>query len=122
MNEDKTVDLEAMLNKLSIRVYTYILTPYYQSTRLSSYPKNFLGDFKGFLQTNGYNGYNSVSSAIRVYSLAHIRRYFHNIIVDLDEKALKNSRAAIGFNYCEQIYKLEKELRVMKITMMLDLK
>ncbi|MEL5865243.1 IS66 family transposase, partial [Clostridium cochlearium] len=54
---------------------------------------------------------NSVSGATRVYCLAHIRRYFHNIIVDLDEEALKNSRAIIGFNYCEQIYKLEKELR-----------
>lgn len=83
----------------------------YQSTRSSSCPKNFLGDFKGFLQTDGYNGYNSVSNATRIYCLAHIRRYFHNIIVDLDEEALKNSRAIIGFNYCEQIYKLEKELR-----------
>ncbi|MBV1822101.1 IS66 family transposase, partial [Bacteroidales bacterium MSK.15.36] len=83
----------------------------YQRTRSSSCPKNFLGDFKGFLQTDGYNGYNSVSGATRVYCLAHIRRYFHNIIVDLDEEALKNSRAIIGFNYCEQIYKLEKELR-----------
>lgn len=83
----------------------------YQSTRSSSCPKNFLGDFKGFLQTDGYNGYNSVSNATRVYCLAHIRRYFHNIIADLDKEALKNSRAIIGFNYCEQIYKLEKELR-----------
>lgn len=83
----------------------------YQSTRSSSCPKNFLGDFKGFLQTDGYNGYNSVSNATRVYCLAHIRRYFHNIIVDLNEEALKNSRAVLGFNYCEQIYKLEKELR-----------
>ncbi|WP_119866352.1 IS66 family transposase [Clostridium isatidis] len=83
----------------------------YQSTRSSSCPKNFLGDFKGFLQTDGYSGYNSVTKATRVYCLAHIRRYFHNIIVDLDEEALKNSRAIIGFNYCEQIYKLEKELR-----------
>jgi transposase len=83
----------------------------YQSTRSSSCPKNFLGDFKGFLQTDGYNGYNSVSNATRVYCLAHIRRYFHNIIVDLDEEALKGSRGVIGFNYCEQIYKLEKELR-----------
>lgn len=83
----------------------------YQSTRSSSCPKNFLGDFKGFLQTDGYNGYNTVSNATRVYCLAHIRRYFHNIIVDLDEESLKNSRAIIGFNYCEQIYKLEKELR-----------
>lgn len=83
----------------------------YQSTRSSSCPKNFLGDFKGFLQTDGYSGYNSVSEATRLYCLAHIRRYFHNIIVDLDEEALKSSRGVIGFNYCEQIYKLEKELR-----------
>ena len=83
----------------------------YQSTRSSSCPKSFLGDFKGFLQTDGYSGYNSVSNATRIYCLAHIRRYFHNIIVDLDEEALKNSRAILGFNYCEQIYKLEKELR-----------
>lgn len=83
----------------------------YQNTRSSSCPKNFLGNFRGFLQTDGYNGYNSVSGATRVYCLAHIRRYFHNIIVDLDKEALKNSRGVIGFNYCEQIYKLEKELR-----------
>lgn len=83
----------------------------YQSTRSSSCPKNFLGDFKGFIQTDGYNGYNSVINATRIYCLAHIRRYFHNIIVDLDEEALKSSRGVIGFNYCEQIYKLEKELR-----------
>ena len=25
--------------------------------------------------------------------------------------ALKNSRAVIGFNFCEQLYKIEKELR-----------
>ncbi|MBD7916145.1 transposase [Clostridium sp. Sa3CUN1] len=79
--------------------------------RSSSCPKNFLGDFKGFLQTDGYTGYNSVDNATRLYCLAHIRRYFHNIIVDLDQEALKNSRAIIGFNYCEQIYRLEKELR-----------
>ncbi len=83
----------------------------YQSTRSSSFPKNFLGDFKGFLQRDGYNGYNSVSNATGLYCLVHIRRYFHNIIVDLDEEALKNSRGVIRFNYCEQIYKLEKDLR-----------
>lgn len=83
----------------------------YQSTRSSACPKSFLGDFKGFLQTDGYTGYNSVSEATRLYCLAHIRRYFYNIIENLDEEALKTSRGAIGFNYCEQIYKFEKELR-----------
>lgn len=46
--------------------------------------------------------------ATSVYCLAHIRRYFYNIIRNLDEQALKTSRGAIGFNYCEQIYKLKK--------------
>lgn len=83
----------------------------YQSTRASSCPKNFLGDFTGFLQTDGYSGYNSVSEATRIYCLAHIRRKFFEIISNLDKETLKKSRAIIGFNYCEKIYNLEKELR-----------
>lgn len=83
----------------------------YQNTRSSSCPKNFLGDFKGYLQTDGYSGYNSVSNATRVYCLAHIRRHFYNVIENMNEEALKNTRAILGFNYCEQIYKLEKEIR-----------
>ena len=83
----------------------------YQSTRSSSCPRKFLGNYSGYLQTDGYSGYNSVGGATRIYCLAHIRRKFHEIISNLDKEALKESRAVIGFNYCEQIYKLEKELR-----------
>ena len=83
----------------------------YQSTRSSSCPRNFLRDYNGYLQTDGYSGYNSVSGATRIYCLAHIRRKFHEIVLNLSKEALKESRAIIGFNYCEQIYKLEKELR-----------
>lgn len=83
----------------------------YQNTRSSSCPKNFLGNFTGYLQTDGYSGYNSVSEATRIYCLAHIRRKFYDVISNLDQEALKKSRAIIGFNYCEKIYKLEKELR-----------
>lgn len=83
----------------------------YQSTRSSSCPKNFLDNFTGYLQTDGYSGYNSVSGATRIYCLAHIRRKFYEVISNLDQETLKKSRAIIGFNYCEKIYKLEKELR-----------
>ena len=83
----------------------------YQKTRASSWTKKFLGDYKGYLQTDGYAGYNSVSEATRIYCLAHIRRKFHEIVSTLDKKTLEDSRAIIGFNYCEQIYNLEKELR-----------
>ncbi|MBU5487918.1 IS66 family transposase, partial [Clostridium sp. MSJ-8] len=83
----------------------------YQKTRSSSCPKEFLKGFSGFLQTDGYQGYNKVENVKRVYCLAHIRRKFHEIVENLSDEALKNSRAIIGFNYCEQIYKLEKDIR-----------
>jgi transposase len=83
----------------------------YQKTRSSSCPKEFLKGFSGFLQTDGYQGYNKVENVKRVYCLAHIRRKFHEIVNNLSDEALKNSRAIIGFNYCEQIYKLEKDIR-----------
>ena len=83
----------------------------YQKTRASSCPKEFLKGFSGFLQTDGYQGYNKVENVKRVYCLAHIRRKFHEIVENLSDEALKNSRAIIGFNYCEQIYKLEKDIR-----------
>lgn len=92
-------------NKKPVIIYDY------QSTRSSSCPRKFLGNFTGYLQTDGYSGYNSVSEATRIYCLAHIRRKFHEIVINLDKETLKKSRAVIGFNYCEQIYKFEKELR-----------
>lgn len=83
----------------------------YQRTRSSSCPKNFLKGFSGFLQTDGYTGYNKVENVKRFYCLAHIRRKFYEIIANLNDEALKKSRAVIGFNYCEKLYAIEKSLR-----------
>ncbi|GAB2323300.1 IS66 family transposase [Alkalibacterium sp. m-11] len=82
----------------------------YQKTRSGSCPRNFLSGFSGYLQTDAYAGYNKVENVKKLYCLAHIRRKFHEIIVNLDPEALKTSRALIGFNYCAQLYKIEKEL------------
>ncbi|WP_099192362.1 IS66 family transposase [Tepidibacter mesophilus] len=83
----------------------------YQNTRSSSCPKKFLKNFSGCLQTDGYDGYNKVENIKRLYCLAHIRRKYYEIIVNLNEEALKKSRGVIGFNLCEKIYKLEKSIR-----------
>jgi len=83
----------------------------YQKTRSSSCPKGFLKGFSGIIQTDGYAGYNSVENVKRLYCLAHIRRKYFDIVTKLDKEALKNSRAVIGFNFCEQLYKIEKDLR-----------
>lgn len=85
----------------------------YQKTRSSYCPKKFLEGFSGYLQTDGYNGYNKVDNATRIYCLAHIRRKFFEVIQPIlnDKEVLGRSRSLIGFNYCEQIYELEKDIK-----------
>ncbi|SKB00685.1 Transposase, partial [Caloramator quimbayensis] len=83
----------------------------YQRTRSSTCPKEFLKGFTGVLQTDGYQGYNSVENVKHIYCLAHIRRKYFEIVSKLEGEALLNSRAVIGFNFCEQLYKIEKELK-----------
>lgn len=63
------------------------------------------------LQSDGYQGYNSVENVKHIYCLAHIRRKYFEIVSKLEGEALKSSRAVIGFNFCEQLYNIEKELR-----------
>jgi transposase len=53
----------------------------YQKTRSSQYPKAFLEGFSGFLQTDGYQSYDSAlkenTEITHVGCLAHVRRKFH---------------------------------------------
>ncbi|NYC73621.1 hypothetical protein DE167_004087 [Clostridium beijerinckii] len=82
-----------------------------QKTRSGSCAEEFLEGFSGYLQTDGYDGYNKVKNIKRLYCMAHIRRKFFEIISSLSPEALKQSHALEGFNYCEQLYEIEKELR-----------
>jgi hypothetical protein len=83
----------------------------YQKTRSGSCAEEFLEGFSGYLQTDGYDGYNKVKNIKRLYCMAHIRRKFFEIISSLNPEALKQSHALEGFNYCEQLYEIEKDLR-----------
>lgn len=82
----------------------------YQKTRSSSCTKKFLEGFSGYLQTDGYNGYNKVDNATRIYCLAHIRRKFFEVIQPIlnDKEALGRSRASIGFNIVNKFMNLKK--------------
>ena len=89
----------------------------YQKTRSSSCPEKFLKGFEGYLQTDGYVGYNKLvkenKNITHINCMAHIRRKFYEAIAPLlkDKEALKDSKDIIGFNYCEQIYKLEQQIK-----------
>ena len=107
----------------------------YQPGRKGEYAKNFLDGFSGLLECDGYTGYNCVENVTLVCCLAHCRRYFFEAIplsrrrkeklLDINSpeeipegsadpekaKAAKKTPAEIGLNYCNQLFRVERELK-----------
>lgn len=83
---------------------------HYSPTRNSTVPVDLLKGFKGFLQTDGYEGY---SKAVTEYALthvgclAHIRRKFFDAL----KSDKKSKTAAYALKTITRIYAIEKKLR-----------
>ncbi|CAN1563534.1 Transposase TnpC, homeodomain containing protein [Spirosomataceae bacterium] len=78
----------------------------YEKGRAGAFPAQQLQDFKGFLQTDGYAGYNQLAERQSITQLccwAHARREF--------EKALPNdkARAEMALMWIQQLYKIERD-------------
>jgi transposase len=83
----------------------------YQETRKSQYAKEFLEGFKGYLQTDGYIGYESAlknnNDIVHVGCLAHARRKF----VEAAKISKKTGSAQIAVRMIRDIYREESALR-----------
>ena len=83
----------------------------YQRTRKSQYIRDFVEGFSGYLQSDGYKGYDSAlkenEEVIQVGCLAHARRKIYD-----GYKAAKNIKGSnVVINKIQKIYVLEKQLR-----------
>ncbi len=79
----------------------------YQPGRGSCYPVNFLNGFHGYLQTDGYGGYDVLKDVIHVGCMAHLRRKFHEAVTALPN-GKKTGTAVEGEAYCERLFQLEQ--------------
>lgn len=83
----------------------------YHPSRSGDIPLQFLEGFTGYIQTDGYSGYNR---AVKVYELihvgcfAHARREFHKAY---ESSRNKNNRSYKILMMIRSIYKIESELR-----------
>jgi len=87
----------------------------YHPSRSASIPLQYLSDYKGFLQTDGYEGYSEVGSLpgiIHVGCFAHVRRKF-----DEAAKAGKNAGSAHeAMGRIGKIYRIERDLREQRLS------
>lgn len=83
-------------------------------TRSGSVAKELLGDYEGYLQVDGYPGYDWVNKhpkIRRVGCLAHIRRKFTDFLKSLPKKAQAIHTANRIVGLIRELYKIEEEAR-----------
>lgn len=93
-----------------------ILIYQYHPSRAADIVKTFLGDFQGYVQTDGYVGYDfldSVDGIDHIGCWAHARRKFTDVLKALGKNS-KNSSANNALKYIKKMYKLEKKARQSK--------
>lgn len=84
----------------------------YQTTRASKHPCQFLSGFKGYLQVDGYAGYNGLPDVTLVGCWAHARRKFDEALKVLpDDKRSTSVTAKEGLNFCNQLFAIERDLK-----------
>jgi len=88
----------------------------YDPGRGAGVPKRLLAGFTGYLQTDGYDGYNAVVAAnalTHVGCMAHARRKFSDAVKALGKKK-KKGKAHRGLMLIQKLYRVEKQARRLK--------
>lgn len=82
----------------------------YQPSRNGDHAVTFLKDFKGYVHSDGYSGYNKLTGIIRCGCWAHLRRKFIEAI-PAKKKTDALTNAEIGRDYCDQLFMIERKLK-----------
>jgi transposase len=88
----------------------------YDPGRSAEVPKRLLENFKGYLQADGYDGYNAVVAAnglTRLGCMAHARRKFTDAI-KAQGKNQKRGNAHRGLSLIRKLYRIERQARKLK--------
>ena len=77
----------------------------YNKSRSGDVPKAFLGDYDGYVHTDGYTGYNKLTKVTHCGCWAHLRRKFHEaMLTNSDDSIAKTAR-----DFCDKLFYLESQ-------------
>ena len=83
----------------------------YQPGRGAKHPKEFLAGYRGYLHTDGYQGYHSLPEDITIVGCwAHARRKFDEAVKSLPKGKAKGGSASQGLTYCNLLFGIEQEI------------
>ena len=84
----------------------------YQPTRAGKHPQTFLIGFQGYLQVDGYVGYEGLSDVTLVGCWSHARRKFVDAINVLPAPNRKQggTTAHKGLEFCDKLFQIERDL------------
>jgi len=83
----------------------------YKTSRAGKHPKRFLSGFRGYLQVDGYSGYDALPGVTLVGCWAHARRKFDEALKALpDDRRLGSVAAAEGLDFCNRLFTIERDL------------
>lgn len=85
----------------------------YQPSRNGDHAAAYLKDFKGYVHSDGYSGYNKLDGITRCGCWAHLRRKFVEAIPQKKAEGAPLTAAEIGRDYCNRLFKLEEELKTL---------
>lgn len=91
----------------------------YHPTRSGSVASEFLRDFKGYVQTDGYSGYDFLDHQKDIRHVgcwAHARRKFMDVVKAQGKNRKKTGSADVALNYIRKIYRIEKQARKDELT------
>lgn len=83
----------------------------YQPSRNGDHAATYLKDFKGYVHSDGYSGYNKLDGIIRCGCWAHLRRKFVEAIPTKKDLNSPPTSAEIGRQYCDKLFSIEDSLK-----------
>ncbi|MDE1272470.1 IS66 family transposase, partial [Vibrio aestuarianus] len=81
----------------------------YQPSRSANCVKTFLGDYSGYLLSDGYPAYDTLKTVTQAGCMAHVRRKFTD--AQKAQPTKKVGRVEKALNYIGKLYCIEREVR-----------
>ena len=86
----------------------------YQPSRSGDHAASYLKDFRGYVHSDGYAGYNKLTGVTRVGCWAHLRRKFVEAVPIKKAPDGLPTSAETGRQYCDRLFAIEATLKDLK--------